>query len=175
LNDGVGYRTPTPFRVEEGNTTTTIVASGCSVLHRTKNPRTLRNNMHDNREISSTPWSLDRGRSAKAMNRTARMHVLEKSGCAVIPVKQPNKEGQPSAEAGKERAQTRENMVPSRMHPTQSGKWHVPGIGGCAASSKGKKQVRFTALLHHLSVGLLRDSFYALRRKASPGVDSVRW
>ena len=31
------------------------------------------------------------------------------------------------------------------------------------------------ALLHHLSVDLLRDSFYALRRQAAPGVDGVRW
>jgi len=36
--------------------------------------------MHENREISSTPWSDDQGRSAKATNRTADMHVLEKSG-----------------------------------------------------------------------------------------------
>src|SRR5260370_39698368 len=35
--------------------------------------------------------------------------------------------------------------------------------------------VRFTALLHHLNVDLLRDSFYALQRKASPGVDGVTW
>jgi retron-type reverse transcriptase len=30
-------------------------------------------------------------------------------------------------------------------------------------------------LLHHLSVELLRDSFYALQRKASPGIDGVSW
>ena len=34
---------------------------------------------------------------------------------------------------------------------------------------------RFTALLHHLSVGLLRGSFYALRHKASPGIHGVTW
>jgi retron-type reverse transcriptase len=32
-----------------------------------------------------------------------------------------------------------------------------------------------TALLHHLSIDLLRESFYALQRKASPGVDGVTW
>ena len=32
------------------------------------------------------------------------MYVLEKSDCAVIPVNQPNKGGQPSAEAGEGRA-----------------------------------------------------------------------
>src|SRR3989442_14641093 len=73
--------------------------------------------MHENREICSTPWSDDQGRSAKATNRTADMHVLEKSDCAVLPVNQPNKGGQPSAEAGEVRAQTRENIVQSHMHP----------------------------------------------------------
>jgi len=35
--------------------------------------------MHENREISSTPWSDDPGRSAKATSRNADMHVPEKS------------------------------------------------------------------------------------------------
>src|SRR4051794_4281813 len=35
--------------------------------------------------------------------------------------------------------------------------------------------MKFTALLHHLNVALLRDSFYALKRKAAPGVDGVTW
>jgi RNA-directed DNA polymerase len=34
--------------------------------------------------------------------------------------------------------------------------------------------MKFTALLHHLTVDLLRDSFYSLKRKAAPGVDGVR-
>jgi hypothetical protein len=67
--------------------------------------------MHENREVSSTPWSEDQGRSAKATSRRADMHVLEKSDCAVLPVNQPNKGGKPSAEAGEERAQTKENIV----------------------------------------------------------------
>jgi hypothetical protein len=32
-----------------------------------------------------------------------------------------------------------------------------------------------TALLHHLNIGLLRDSFYALKSQASPGIDGVTW
>jgi hypothetical protein len=40
------------------------------------------------------------------------MNVQEKSDCAVVPVNQPNNEGQqPSAEAGEGRAQTEENIV----------------------------------------------------------------
>ena len=41
--------------------------------------------MHENREISSTPWSDDQGRSGKATSRTADMYVPEKSDCAVVP------------------------------------------------------------------------------------------
>jgi hypothetical protein len=61
--------------------------------------------MHGNRKISSTPSSADKGRSAKAINRNADVYVPEKSHCAVVPVNQPNNEGQPSAEAGEGRAQ----------------------------------------------------------------------
>jgi group II intron reverse transcriptase/maturase len=35
--------------------------------------------------------------------------------------------------------------------------------------------MKFTALLHHLTVDLLRESFYALKRKAAPGVDGMTW
>src|SRR2546425_702599 len=118
--------------------------------------------MHENREISCTSWSDDQDRSAKAINRTADMNVQEKSDCAVVPVNPPNKEGQPSAEAGEGRAQTEENIGPSHMRPTQSGKRMSLGLDGVRQAARKKKQEQFTALLHHLSVGLLRDSFYAL-------------
>jgi len=42
-------------------------------------------------------------------------------------------------------------------------------------AAKERRQERFTALLHHLKVDLLRDSFYALKRQAAPGVDGVTW
>jgi len=37
------------------------------------------------------------------------------------------------------------------------------------------KRVRFTALLHHVNIDLLRESFQALKRQAAPGVDGVTW
>src|SRR5499425_514461 len=131
--------------------------------------------MHENREISCTSWSAEQDRSAKAINREADANVQEKSDCAVIPGNQPNKEGQPSAEVGEGRAQTQENIGQSRMRPTQSGKRMSQGLIGVRKAARARKQERFTALLHHLSVGLLRDSFYALKRQASPGVDGVTW
>jgi hypothetical protein len=74
--------------------------------------------MHENREISCTSWSTDQDRSAKAINRTADVNVQEKSDCAVVPVNRSNKQGQPSAEAGEGRVQTKENIVQSHMCPT---------------------------------------------------------
>src|SRR5437879_10878500 len=103
------------------------------------------------------------------------MHVLEKSDCVVVPVNQPNKGGQPSAEVGEGRAQTKENIVQSHMHPTQSGQRMSQGLHGVRQAARKRKQERFTALLHHLNVGLLRDRFYALKRQASPGIDAVKW
>jgi retron-type reverse transcriptase len=49
------------------------------------------------------------------------------------------------------------------------------GLRGVQQAARARKQERFTALLHHLTVNLLRDSFYALKRQAAPGVDGVTW
>ncbi len=101
--------------------------------------------------------------------------MLEKSDCAVVPVNQPNKETKASAEVGEGRAPMKENTAQPHMHPTQSGKCMSQGLDGVRKAARERRQERFTALLHHLSVDLLRDSFYALERKAAPGVDGVRW
>jgi hypothetical protein len=130
--------------------------------------------MHENREISCTSSSKEQDRSAKVINRTADVNVREKSDCAVVPVNRSNKEAQASAEAGEGRAQTKENIVQSHKLPTQSGKGLSQGLHGVRRAASGRRQERFTALLHHLNIGLLRDSFYALKRQASPGVDGMR-
>jgi hypothetical protein len=43
------------------------------------------------------------------------------------------------------------------------------GLHGVRQGAKDRKKERFTALLHHLTIRLLRDSFYALKRQAVPG------
>ena len=49
------------------------------------------------------------------------------------------------------------------------------GLGGVRQRAREYKQERFTALLHHLTVDLLKESYYALKRNAAPGVDGQRW
>jgi hypothetical protein len=131
--------------------------------------------MHENREISCASWSNDQDRSAKAINRTADVHAQEKSDCAIVPLNRSNKEAQASAEIGEGRAQTEENMAQSHMSPTQRGKRMSQGLRGVRQVATVRKQERFTALLHHITVGLVRDSFYALPRRAAPGVDGMTW
>jgi group II intron reverse transcriptase/maturase len=38
-----------------------------------------------------------------------------------------------------------------------------------------RKKDQFTALFHHINVDTLRTAFYALKRKAAPGVDGMTW
>src|SRR2546430_8606184 len=59
--------------------------------------------------------------------------------------------------------------------PTQSGARMSQGLNGVRERARKNKQERFTALLHHVTVELLRESFYGLKRKAAPGVDGVTW
>jgi RNA-directed DNA polymerase len=132
--------------------------------------------MHENRETSGVPRSSrDRGRSEKMQNRTSDMHASEESDCAIVPMNQPNKEGQPSAEVGEGRAWAKENIAQSNTSPTQSGKRVSQGLRGVRQAAQIRKQERFTALFHHVTVDLLWESFYALKRKAAPGVDGVTW
>src|ERR1700674_813145 len=132
--------------------------------------------MHENRETSGTSRSnQDRDRSEKANRRTAGRHVSEESNCARVPVNLSNKEGHTSAEIGEGRARAKENIAPSHTRPTQSGERVSQGLSGVRQVARERREERFTALLHHLSVDLLRDSFYALQRRAAPGVDGVRW
>ena len=86
--------------------------------------------MHEIRGMSSTSWSQDQDRSAKAINRMADANVQEKSDCAEVPLNWPNKERQPSAEVGEGRAQTEENIVRSHTPPTQSGTRVFQGLDG---------------------------------------------
>jgi RNA-directed DNA polymerase len=41
--------------------------------------------------------------------------------------------------------------------------------------ARERKQEKFTALFHHLTVELLEDSFFELQENAAPGVDRVTW
>jgi retron-type reverse transcriptase len=103
------------------------------------------------------------------------MHVFEGSDSGTVPMNHSNKDGKPFAESEEGRPLIKENTHQSSTYPTQSGKRVSQGLAGVRKAAKERKEMKFTALLHHLTVDLLRESFYALKRKAAPGVDGMTW
>jgi RNA-directed DNA polymerase len=123
--------------------------------------------------MSERPQRPDR--EAKAPGRTASMHVSEESDHVIVPRNPSNKDGHLSAERGEGSAWTKENARPSHTHPTQRGARVYQGLACVRNAARERRQETFTALLHHLTVDLLRDSFYELKRHVAPGIDGVTW
>jgi RNA-directed DNA polymerase len=65
--------------------------------------------------------------------------------------------------------------VKSNTGSTPSEPTVMSGLERVRRTAKEDKQVRFTALLHHLTVELLEESFRGLKREAAPGVDGQTW
>lgn len=83
--------------------------------------------------------------------------------------------GKPQAESEERRPLIKEKHSSIQHAHTQSGIRVSQGLAGVRKAARERKEMKFTALLHHLTVALLRDSFYALKRKAAPGVDGIKW
>jgi RNA-directed DNA polymerase len=104
------------------------------------------------------------------------MHVFEESDSGIfVPMNHPNKDEQLSAEGEEGRPLIKENTHQLNTSSTQSETRVSQGLAGVRQAAKERKKEKFTALLHHLTVELLRQSFYALKRRAAPGVDGVTW
>ncbi len=93
----------------------------------------------------------------------------------MVPVNRPNKDGQPSAEGEEGRTMIKENVNQQHTHLTQGGTGVSQRLEGVLTEARENKELRFTTLLHHMTVDLLRGSFFALKRRAAPGVDGVTW
>ena len=61
------------------------------------------------------------------------------------------------------------------MGSTPSEPTMLTGLERVRRTAKEDRQARFTALLHHLTVELLRESFLGLKKKAAAGVDGQTW
>jgi RNA-directed DNA polymerase len=132
--------------------------------------------MHENRETSETPAAQSGSRSAgEGKSRTARSYVAEESHGGIVPMNHSNKDKNSLAESGEGRTPIKENAGHPNTYSTQSGKGVSQGLAGVRKAARENKEMKFTALLHHLTVDLLRESFYSLKRKAAPGVDGVTW
>ncbi|MBI4470689.1 MAG: group II intron reverse transcriptase/maturase, partial [Acidobacteria bacterium] len=109
------------------------------------------------------------------MSGKTGMYVGGESDDCVVPTKCPNKGGEPPAEGMEGRRSTKKNTEQPTASRTQSRTSASSGLLGVRQVARKDKGARFTALLHHVTVTLLRESYNALKREAAPGVDGVTW
>src|SRR5215831_13146094 len=108
-------------------------------------------------------------------SRTMSMNADEKSDEVIGPMKQPNKEGLPSAEAVEGRTSPEGNGGKTTAARTLRRDTASSGLAAVRRAARQSKSVRFTALLHHITVDLLKRSYFALERDSAPGIDGVTW
>jgi len=135
------------------------------------------NSLRGNREIPSVSAADgEADRSEEVDSRTSDMYAGGKSDGPIVPEMPRNKDGPcPSAEAAEERGPTKGSTEETAAGRTQRRKPASIGLRGVREAAEKDKDARFTALLHHVTPDLLRESFHALKRAAAPGVDGVAW
>jgi RNA-directed DNA polymerase len=103
------------------------------------------------------------------------MHGPEKSDPLIVPAKLANKAAQPAAEPVEGRSGADGNAELQSTVRTQSRVAVSQAQDRLREAVNRNGKERLTALLHHLSVDVLRAAFLALKRRAAPGVDAVTW
>src|SRR5262249_61214844 len=112
-----------------------------------------------NRETAETPAIQPGSRAVGEGNcRTACTYVPEESHDGIVPMNHSNKDKRPLAESEEGRPAIKENACQPHTFPTQSGKGVSQGLAGVRQAARGNKEMKFTALLHHLTVDRLRES-----------------
>ena len=103
------------------------------------------------------------------------MHDHEKSDRPVLPVKPPNKPGEPGAEVVEGRGLLEGNTAGETRPGRSAGQGVSSDLDRVRQVARQDREVRFTALLHHVTVDRLRDAYRALSPNAAAGVDGVTW
>ena len=99
-----------------------------------------------------------------------------KSDSPVVPVKSPNKAGQPVAEGMEGGGLAKGNLPQQNASRTPSRKDALSALERVRQAAKQDKQLRFTALLHHIyNLETLRMAYFSLKKEAAPGVDGETW
>lgn len=103
------------------------------------------------------------------------MHGPEKSDSPIVPMKPANKAGRPAAEPVEGRGGAVGNAGLQSMVRTQSRAAVSQAQARIREAVTRNQKEKLTALLHHLTVDVLRAAFFALKRRAAPGIDAVTW
>jgi len=102
-------------------------------------------------------------------------HDREKSDSPIVATKPANNDGRPSAEPVERRSEAEGSARQPSTLRTPSRDGVTAGLERVRTAARLKKKERFTALLHHVSVELLRSAYSWLNRDAAAGVDGLTW
>jgi len=103
------------------------------------------------------------------------MNGSRESYSGILPAKRSNEGRGGPKEIVEGRPLTEENAEEPNPCRTPSRESGPSGLDRVRQAAKGDKHVRFTALLHHVNIELLRSSYYSLKRRAAAGVEGVTW
>ncbi len=103
------------------------------------------------------------------------MHDREKSDRPVVPAKPPNKPGVPGAEVVEGRGLPEGNTAGETRPGRGAGLGVSSDLDRVRQAARKDRDVRFTALLHHVTVDRLRVAYRAISPNAAAGVDGVTW
>jgi RNA-directed DNA polymerase len=99
-----------------------------------------------------------------------------KSDGPIVPLKSPNKAGQPAAEVMEERGPAKGNPLKRNAPRTQGREGAPSALERVRLAAARDRRMRFTALLHHIyNLTTLRTAYLALKREAAAGVDGETW
>ena len=133
------------------------------------------NFMRENREAPLVSGSSPPDRLEKATSYKTSTHASGESDEQVLLSKRPNK-GERSLTEGVEGSCSAKGNTNESYTRRTLGRERVPqGLEGVREAARRDKKQKFTALLHHVTVDLLRESYHSLKRKAAPGVDGMTW
>src|SRR6188472_3830229 len=103
------------------------------------------------------------------------MHDCGKSDRPVVPAKPPNKPAQAGAEVVEGRGLPEGNTAMQTRPGPSAGQGVSSGLDRVRQVARKDRDVRFTALPHHVDVDRLREAYRAISPNAAPGVDGVTW
>jgi RNA-directed DNA polymerase len=103
------------------------------------------------------------------------MNERGKSDRPVVPANLSNKTVETVAEAGEGRGRAKGNTGSKTRPGHSAGTDASSALGRVREVARRDKDARFTALLHHVSLGRLRAAYWAIRPQAAPGMDGVTW
>jgi hypothetical protein len=128
--------------------------------------------MHGNftRENRETPFAIRRCKAAdrweKAMSYEAHRHGSGESHSGIVPTTRSNAGQGGPQEIVEGRPLTEENAEEPNPCWTQSQESGPSGLDRVSQAAQRDKQLRLTALLRHVTIDLLRSSYYDLKRRA---------